>query len=246
MECSPLVGLPAELRNVIFGWVLVAPGGIHVDINESRVEATSGASDGLALMATCKHMRRECHVNFFAANDWVLHNDLLTQYYHYEMARDIRVQLFMISDWLCTLGQGEQHLRTLKIDLGSWDVYSSPDVDELCPIVRRYEKALRAMNRKVIILISLHDTWNLDYQGGLELSPLYDDAARRHVRNIISEARASAWRDAASARGRATPGRYRGTSNHWLGPFREVFEDTAVARRDALWLVHSLTAAYEP
>lgn len=75
MESSPLVRLPAELRNQIFADALQAPGHIRLCFSYERPHDAENTQDHrsnrLSLTLTCKQIREESCLLFFAANSFV-------------------------------------------------------------------------------------------------------------------------------------------------------------------------------
>ena len=80
--------------------------------------------------------------------------------------------------------EGLQHLRTVQVDLGSWDATGVLFVEEILPVLQRYARAVVGEYPKVVLLVTLCDYLAVedDYKCLLQLSPPYGGAAHDHLR----------------------------------------------------------------
>lgn len=78
-ENSPVAKLPPQLRNSIFGLLLLAPKAVSIDMSSKpeglpQLPASDNiqARDALALMVTCKQIRNESAATFYDANEFII------------------------------------------------------------------------------------------------------------------------------------------------------------------------------
>lgn len=81
MDQSPFGSLPAEIRNLIFECAMREDRPIRIAFDaKSRTRIRPVAiANPLALSRTCKDIRRECHLRFFAINQFHVREDTVIQ-----------------------------------------------------------------------------------------------------------------------------------------------------------------------
>lgn len=147
MDAAPLQKLPAELRNRIYELALYCPRGIVLDPDRYRpafwengkllyrndYDDPASTHFTLALPATCRQLRADTHMMFYAINKFTISTKCSTRIHSFGFGPPgSNLKLSNLKKWLAVIGAvALSHLTHVCIDLGEYSVVVTPAAHEL-------------------------------------------------------------------------------------------------------------------
>ncbi|TKA76709.1 hypothetical protein B0A55_03934 [Friedmanniomyces simplex] len=158
MEASPLLGVPPEVRVIIYEYAFILPhtiillvrqDGPHIDFDQKYDVRKALA----ATTATCKQMRQEATPAFFSGHTFhfcVSH--LLDPHSPKSQVREFlaRSRSMVLRGWVHQLGPLADHLRSVEFHLGKY-VMQDMEPREMYHLFDRFGAIFRGTKTKVVL-----------------------------------------------------------------------------------------------
>jgi hypothetical protein len=179
MDRSPRAKLPPELRCLIYDLVLISPYAIPILACQHDAKVPSDdVRTALALLSTCKSIRREALGTFYSGNTFQLevegvlgddNNDWYVQsgVVKHQAQRDTCI----LRGCLVSIGANAQLVRDIQMELGRWKLWHAlrrshePRPEQVAAAIKCYLSYLETIDPKAIIVLDID--WNYECDGEL-------------------------------------------------------------------------------